>query len=316
MKKILSLIVIIVLLIVSWGSLYTLDETEQAIVVQFGKPVGEPITDAGLQFKIPVLQNVIKFDKRILEWDGAATEIPTNDNKYIFIDTFARWKISNALQFYKAAKNEMMAQSRLDDIIDGAVRDEISNRVMAEIIRYSDRTMKVEEEETNKKEFIDESSQNTSEEYSGARLEIIESIFQNVKSKLFDLKLGIEIMDIQIKRVNYNQQVQSKLFNRMVSRQNQIAEKYRAQGQGKKQEILGMQTQRKKEILSEAYLKSQKVRGDADAEAVKIYAETYGQSPEFYKFIKTLETYENTLDSSTNLILSTDNEYLKYLGRK
>ncbi|MBC8213349.1 MAG: protease modulator HflC [Candidatus Marinimicrobia bacterium] len=316
MKKIFSLIIVFILLIVGWGSLYILDETEQAIVVQFGKPVGEPDTTAGLHFKVPVLQNVIKFDKRLLEWDGAATEIPTNDNKYIFIDTFARWKISNALQFYKSAKNEMMAQSRLDDIIDGAVRDEISNRVMAEIIRYSDRKIKVEEEETNKEVLADDTQDTKSENYSGARLEIIESILNNVASKLTELNLGIEVLDIQIKRVNYNQQVQSKLFSRMVSKQNQIAEKYRAQGQGKKQEIRGMQTQRKKEILSGAYLKSQKIRGNADAEAVKIYAETYGQSPEFYKFIKTLETYENTLDSSTNLILSTDNEYLKYLGKK
>jgi len=297
---------LVVFIIVVSNSFFILKEGHQAIVIQFGKPVGDPHTDAGLYFKIPVIQNVIVFDKRILEWDGASSEIPTKDNKYIYIDAYARWRISDALTFYKAAKNEMMAQSRLDDIIDGAVRDEISNRIMSEIIRYSNREMATYESETSEKT-----------DYGiGARLEIINKILTNVKDRLNDLGMGIEIIDVQLKRIQYNQQVQSKLFNRMISEQNMIAEKYRAQGQGKKQEILGMQSQKEKEILSGAYLKSQKIIGKADAEAVKIYADSYSKSPEFYNFKKSLESYKISIDSSTQIILSTDNKYLKYLNQK
>ena len=313
MKQTIFLIIVVGVVILGFGSIYTINEAEQAVVTQFGKPVGGAVTDAGLHFKTPIIQTVIKFDKRILEWDGSANEIPTLDNKYIFIDAFARWRISDALQFYKSAKNEMLAQSRLDDILDGAVRDEIANRTMVEIVRSSDRVMVIQD--------VESSSVNVNnkviEDYSakGARLDIVESILESVSKRLLDLNMGIEILDVQLKRINYTRQVQEQVFNRMISGQNQIAEKYRAQGQGKKQEILGMQVQRKKEIISGAYLESQKIKGEADANATRIYADAYGKSPEFYNFIKTLETYSNTLDSSTQFILSTDNHYLKYLGK-
>ena len=313
MKQTIFFIIVVGVVILGIGSIYTINEAEQAVVTQFGKPVSGAITDAGLHFKTPIIQTVIKFDKRILEWDGSANEIPTLDNKYIFIDAFARWRISDALQFYKSAKNEMLAQSRLDDILDGAVRDEIANRKMVEIVRSSNRVMVIQD--------VESSSVNVSnkvlEDYSakGARLDIVESILESVSKRLLDLNMGIEILDVQLKRINYTRQVQEQVFNRMISGQNQIAEKYRAQGQGKKQEILGMQVQRKKEIISGAYLESQKIKGEADANATRIYADAYGKSPEFYNFIKTLETYSNTLDSSTQFILSTDNHYLKYLGK-
>ena len=313
MKQTIFLIIVVGVVVLGFGSIYTINETEQAVVTQFGKPVGGSITDAGVHFKTPIIQTVIKFDKRILEWDGSANEIPTLDNKYIFIDAFARWRISDALQFYKSAKNEMLAQSRLDDILDGAVRDEIANRTMVEIVRSSNRAMIIQD--------VESSSVNVNnkviEDYSakGARLDIVESILESVSKRLLDLNMGIEILDVQLKRINYTRQVQEQVFNRMISGQNQIAEKYRAQGQGKKQEILGMQVQRKKEIISGAYLESQKIKGEADANATRIYADAYGKSPEFYNFIKTLETYSNTLDSSTQFILSTDNHYLKYLGK-
>ena len=313
MKQTIFLIIVVGVVILGFGSIYTINETEQAVVTQFGKPVGGSITDAGVHFKTPIIQTVIKFDKRILEWDGSANEIPTLDNKYIFIDAFARWRISDALQFYKSAKNEMLAQSILDDILDGAVRDEIANRKMVEIVRSSNRVMVIQD--------VESSSVNVNnkviEDYSakGARLDIVESILESVSNRLLDLKMGIEILDVQLKRINYTRQVQDQVFNRMISGQNQIAEKYRAQGQGKKQEILGMQVQRKKEIISGAYLESQKIKGEADANATRIYADAYGKSPEFYNFIKTLDTYSNTLDSSTQFILSTDNHYLKYLGK-
>jgi len=313
MKQTIFLIIVVGVVVLGFGSVYTLNETEQAVVTQFGKPVGSAITDAGVHFKTPIIQTVIKFDKRILEWDGSANEIPTLDNKYIFIDAFARWRISDALQFYKSAKNEMLAQSRLDDILDGAVRDEIANRTMVEIVRSSNREMIILDVESssvnvNKKVITDQSSQ-------GARLDIVASILESVSKRLLDLNMGIEILDVQLKRINYTRQVQEQVFKRMISGQNQIAEKYRAQGEGKKQEILGMQVQRKKEIISGAYLESQTIKGEADADATRIYADAYGKSPEFYNFIKTLETYANTLDSSTQFILSTDNHYLKYLGK-
>ena len=313
MKQTIFLIIVVGVVILGFGSIYTINEAEQAVVTQFGKPVGGAVTDAGLHFKTPIIQTVIKFDKRILEWDGSANEIPTLDNKYIFIDAFARWRISDALQFYKSAKNEMLAQSRLDDILDGAVRDEIANRTMVEIVRSSDRVMVIQDVESSSVNVNNKVIEDFSAK--GARLEIVESILESVSKRLLDLKMGIEILDVQLKRINYTRQVQEQVFNRMISGQNQIAEKYRAQGQGKKQEILGMQVQRKKEIISGAYLESQKIKGEADANATRIYADAYGKSPEFYNFIKTLETYSNTLDSSTQFILSTDNHYLKYLGK-
>ncbi len=313
MKQTIFLIIVVGVVILGFGSIYTINEAEQAVVTQFGKPVGGAVTDAGIHFKTPIIQTVIKFDKRILEWDGSANEIPTLDNKYIFIDAFARWRISDALQFYKSAKNEMLAQSILDDILDGAVRDEIANRTMVEIVRSSDRVMVIQDVESSSVNVNNKVIEDFSAK--GARLEIIESILESVSKRLLELKMGIEILDVQLKRINYTSQVQEQVFKRMISGQNQIAEKYRAQGQGKKQEILGMQVQRKKEIISGAYLESQKIKGEADADATRIYADSYGKSPEFYNFIKTLETYSNTLDSSTQFILSSDNHYLKYLGK-
>ena len=289
------------------NSFYIINEKEQAIITQFGKPVGDAKIDSGLEFKLPFIQTVIKFDKRVLEWDGSANEIPTKDNKYIFIDTFARWKISNPLQFYKSARNEMLAQSRLDDIIDGAVRDEISNRFMSEIVRSTDRQMGVYDSE------VDGGSEEVLKE--GARKLIIKSILASVEKKLQELNIGISIVDFQIKRMSYNRQVQDKLFNRMISEQNMIAEKYRAQGQGSKQEILGKQIQKEKELMSSAYLKSQEIIGKADAEAMDIYAKSYGKDADFYNYYKTLETYKKTLDPSTLFILSTDNKFLKFLEK-
>ncbi len=292
------------------NSMFIINEAEQAVVTQFGRPVGDPIVDAGLKFKIPFIQKVIRFEKRILEWDGAANEIPTKDDKYIFIDTFARWKISDPLTFYKAAKNERNAQSRLDDVIDGIVRDEISNRNMEEIIRSTGRPMETYEDEP-------------ATGATGARQGIVENILANVSAKLEDLKMGIEVLDVQLKRIDYNKQVQSKLFNRMISEQNMIAEEYRGQGQGRKQNRLGEQIRDEKKILSEAYMESQKIRGNADAYAIKRYSQAYEQRDEnnkinkdaieFYDFLKSLDAYEKVFDSSSRLILSTDSEFFKYL---
>ena len=302
--------VLVALFFVAINSMFIINEAEQAVVTQFGKPVGDPIVSAGLQFKIPFIQKVIRFEKRILQWDGAANEIPTRDDKYVFIDTFARWRISDPLTFYKAAKNERNAQSRLDDVIDGIVRDQISNRDMEEIIRSTSRSMETYEDEPTVGNV-------------GARKEITQNILANVTSKLADLKMGIEIIDVQLKRIQYNERVQSKLFNRMISEQNMIAEEYRGQGQGRKQNRLGEQIRDEKEILSKAYMKSQKIRGEADAYAINRYSEAYEQRDEdnkinkdaieFYEFLKTLDAYEKVFDSSSRLILSTDSEFFKFL---
>ena len=313
MKSTILYITLIVIAVAGFSSIFIVDEKEQAIVIQFGKPVTSGITDAGLYFKIPIIQQILRFDKRILEWDGNAKQIPTKDDKYIFIDAFARWRISDPLQYYKATRDESRAQSRLDDILDGIVRDEISNRMMTEIIRSTDRDLKISDEDQSETSMRAEKDNRT--DLPGARLDIVSSILKSVQEKLTELQLGIEVVDVQLKRINYNKEVQGKVFNRMISRQNQIAEKYRALGQGKKQEILGKQVHKKKEILSDAYLKSQSIKGEADAKAIKIYADAYGRSPEFYNFIKTLDTYINTIDSTTQLILSTDNPYLKYMGK-
>ena len=313
MKSTILYITLIVIAVVGFSSIFIVDEKEQAIVIQFGKPVTSGITDAGLYFKIPIIQQILRFDKRILEWDGNAKQIPTKDDKYIFIDAFARWRISDPLQYYKATRDESRAQSRLDDILDGIVRDEISNRMMTEIIRSTDRDLKISDEDQSETSMQAEKDIRT--DLPGARLDIISSILKSVREKLTELQLGIEVVDVQLKRINYNKEVQGKVFNRMISRQNQIAEKYRALGQGKKKEILGKQVHKKKEIRSNAYLLAQSIKGEADAKAIKIYADAYGRSPEFYNFIKTLDTYTNTIDSTTQLILSTDNPYLKYMGK-
>ena len=293
------------------NSVFIINEAEQAVVTQFGKPVGVSIIDAGLQFKIPFIQKVIRFEKRILEWDGAANEIPTEDDKYIFIDTFARWKISDPLVFYKAAKNERNAQSRLDDVIDGIVRDEISIRSMEEIIRSTSRQMETYEDIPTTGGM-------------GARGDIVKNILMKVSSKLQDLNMGIEVLDVQLKRIDYNTQVQSKLFNRMISEQNMIAEEYRGQGQGRKQNRLGEQIRDEKKILSEAYMKAQVIKGNADAYAIKRYSEAYEQrdennkinkdAVELYEFLKSLDAYEAVFDSSSRLILSTESKFFKYLN--
>ena len=307
MKKNNLLYTLLFALILLINSIYIINEAEQAIVTEFGRPV-KSVGAAGIKFKIPFIQKVLRFDKRVLEWDGAANEIPTKDDKYIFIDAYARWKISDPLKFYKSARNERNAQTRIDDVIDGIIRDEISNRQMEEIIRSTDRKMETYDEQDKK-----QSSSDSKEVIPGARLNILNTILNNVSLKLGELDMGIEVLDVQIKRMNYNPQVQSKLFNRMISEQNMIAEKYRAQGQGKKQEILGLQIQEEKTILSDAYKESQKIKGRADAKATKIYAESYDRDRAFYEFIKSMDAYKNTLDSTTKLILSTDSKFFKYL---
>jgi membrane protease subunit HflC len=236
--------------------------------------------------------------------------VPTEDKKFIHIDTFARWRISDPLNFYKTLKTENSAHSRLDDILDGLVRDEIVKYNMPEIVKSTDRTMivlKFDESQTD--ELVEE-------EITGMRQNIEQEVLKNAAKKFADLQLGIEVVDFRFKRIKYNNNVRAKVFERMISEQERIAEKYRAIGEGERQRILGKTTQKKKEIMSNAYKESQTIKGEADAEAINIYAEAYNKSSEsrdFYQFMRTLEAYKKAIDSNSTMVFSTDSEFLKFL---
>lgn len=294
-------------LVIFNGAFYVVDETEQVILLQFGKPVGEPVTEAGLHFKIPFIQDVKVFDKRVLEWDGDENQIPTSDKKYIWVDTFARWRIVDPLKFYQSVRgDERLAQSRLDDIIDSATRNFISENVLIEAVRNSDRVLKT-----------------TLEEQGGFGTKEVAITIEKGRQKLTELILakaalampefGIELLDMRIKRINYIEEVRQKVYERMISERKRIAEKSRSEGQGRKAEIDGEREKEFQRITSEAYRTAQEIKGKADAEATKIYANAYSRDPEFYSFVQTLESYRSTMKSNSTMILSTDSEYLKYI---
>ncbi len=303
-------ILVVLALIVGYNSIFILEETEQGIITQFGKPVGDSYTEAGINFKIPFIQTVHKFEKRLLSWDGSPQEVPTQDKKFIHINTFARWRITDPLEFYKTLKTENSAHSRLDDLLDGLVRDEIVKYTMPEIVKSSNRTMVVVEFDQS------ETKDTVEHEIYGKRGEIEKMVLDNSQSKLKELQVGIEVIDFRFKRVKYNNDVRQKVFDRMISEQQRIAEKYRAIGQGEKQRIIGKTTQKKKEIMSNAYKKAQSIRGEADAKAIQIYADAYNKSSdsrEFYEFMRTLDAYTKAIDSNSTVVFSTDNDFLKFL---
>jgi len=299
-------IIAFLLLITLSDALYTIDETKQVIITQFGDPVGDPITMAGLHIKLPFIQKVTSFEKRIMEWDGDPNQIPTKDKKYILVNTFARWRIADPLKFYQSVSNERNAMGRLDDIIDGVTRDFISENLLIEVVRNSNRKMTFSLEGED------------SDFYSVDSLKIEkgrESITRAILKKVQIImpQYGIEILDIRIKQVNYIEEVRKKVFDRMISERKRIAQLYRAEGQGSKSEVKGQMQKELQRISSEAYRKAQEIKGTADAKASQIYANAYSRDPEFYSFLQTLDTYRTTIDSTTTLILSTDSEYLKYL---
>lgn len=304
--RIASIVVGFILLIVLMSAAYTVDETEQVIILQFGKPVGEPKTEAGLYFKIPFIQEVKTFDKRVLEWDGDANEVPTTDKRYIWVDTFARWHIIDPLKFYQSVSNETNAQSRLDDIIDSATRNFISENLLIEVVRNSNRTMEstIEEQESFGLESV-------VQQIEKGREQITRLILQ--KAAEIMPQYGIELLDVKIKRINYREDVRQKVYERMISERKRIAQKYRSEGEGRKAEIDGEREKEFKKITSEAYRTAQEIKGAADAEATKIYADAYSKDPDFYSFIQTLESYKTTMNSNTTLILSTESDFLKYL---
>lgn len=300
-------ILIFVAIIVVADAFYTIDETEQVIVTQFGKPVGDPIAEAGLHIKVPFIQKINTFEKRLLEWDGIPAEILAKDKKFILVDTYARWKIIDPLKFFTSVVNENGAQTRLDNIIEAATRDWVTANALIEVVRTSNRKMVVSEGDSS---LISEVK---SDSISVGREKLSRGILQSVKEKAKEY--GIDIVDVRIKRINYIDEVRQKVFERMIAERLRIAEKYRSQGMGKKAEIEGKMEKELQRIQSEAYRTAQEIKGKADAEAIRIYAQAYEQDPEFYSFLKSLESYQQTMDEKTWLILGTDNEFFKYLKK-
>ncbi len=299
------LVLILLVIIVLSSAFYTIDETQQVVITQFGKPVGDPIKQAGLHLKMPFIQDANYFEKRLLEWDGNPTEISAKDKKFILVDTYARWRIEDPLKFFRSVVNENGAQTRLDNIIDAATRNMITSNILIEVVRNSNREMSVAEAE------LALSSEGMVDSIRVGREKLSQNIFDAAKEKVKEY--GIELADVRIKRINYIEEVRERVFERMIAERLRIAEKYRSEGAGKKAEIEGEMEKELQKITSEAYRKAEEIRGKADAEAVKIYARAYDRDPEFYSFLKTLESYTLSIDEKTWLILSTDSDYLKYL---
>lgn len=296
---------IVIVILVSEGT-YTVNEIEQVIITQFGRPVGNTVTKAGLHFKTPFVQKVNRFDKRWLEWDGSPEQIPTRDKKFIWLDTFARWRISDPLLFFKSVRNELGAQSRLDDILDGAARDAVANYNLIELVRTTNRKMEFGEE-------LGDIEAAEAVTVKHGRSVILKKMLD--QASVMSPKYGIELVDIRIKRLNYIESVRKDVYSRMTSERERIANMYRSQGQGESANIRGRMERDLKKILSEAYRQAEEIRGNADAEAIRIYADAYNRDPEFYAFTQTLETYRDAFDRNTWLILSTDGDLLKYLQK-
>ena len=297
------LVVIIIGLIILGGTLYTVDQTQQVIITQFGEPIGEPIIRAGLHLKKPFIQKVNYFEKRLLAWDGLPTQVPTKDKRYIWVDTTARWRIVDPLKFLQTVGSERTALGRLDDIIDSATRNQITRHLLYELVRNSER------------EFVETEVSLEIEEKIGevkyGREKISRSILEEASGLVPEF--GLELVDVRIKRLNYVERVRQGVYARMIAERKRVAEQYRSEGEGKKAEIEGMREKEQQKITSQAYRRAQEITGKADAEATKIYAKAYNKDPEFYSFLKTLDTYKGTLNEQTWLLLTSDSDFYKYL---
>ncbi|MBX3423648.1 MAG: protease modulator HflC [Pirellulaceae bacterium] len=292
------------------GGLYTVSETEQAIITQFGRPVGEPITDAGIHTKLPFIQKVIRIEKRFLEWNGRPNEMPTKDKTYIIVDSFARWRVVDPTQFYLRLRDERSAQSRLDDILGSETRNTIAKHELIEVIRTT------KDRQPAKDSSLGDlpGSMGTLYPISAGREKLEQEILVNAANKLKDF--GVELLDVRFKRINYNKSVQSQIFLRMISERQQIAERFRSEGAGEAAKISGRKERDLLEIESTAYKAVQEIRGAADAKATEIYANAFNQnaqSIEFYEFSKTMETYPKMLDQDSTLILTTGSDIFKFL---
>ena len=326
-------IVGLALLVLISGMFYQVDETEQVIITQFGRPVSDPITKPGLHAKVPFIQTVRRFDKRVLEWDGSAEQIPTLDKRFILLDTAARWRIVEPLLFLQAVGNERSAQSRLDDIIESAARDIVSGHLLIQVVRNFQRTLPEQALDDRGSERVREEAEKAAAAAEGDKEESAETAAPVVKES--DLKerlgrerlsqlmvqraqellpnLGIELIDVRIKRINYVREVEEKVYERMISERQRIAARFRSEGDGASARIRGDMERELDRVQSEAYRKAQEIIGRGDAEAAGIYAAAYGGDAEFYSFLQTLETYKTTLQGNASLLLTTDSDFYRYL---
>jgi len=299
------IIALIVIGVVVFSAAYVVDETEQVVVTQFGKPIGEPKRSPGLYFKLPLIQQANYFHKNLLEWDGDPGQVPTLDKTFIWVDTFARWKIVDPLKFFQTVGNMPGALGRLDDIIDSAVRNFVTSYPLIETVRMTNRELDTFEV------GVDTVRETTDlGEVTMGRRQITKGILEQAQPKLD--KFGIELVDVKFKMLNYVEEVQKSVYGRMIAERKQIAEKFRSEGKGEARKIEGDMEKDLKQITSEAYRKAQEIKGKADAEATGIYAQSYGKDPEFYSFVQTLDIYKETMDESTSLVLSTDSELLRF----
>ncbi len=303
-KGILIIIAAVIVMLVYNGA-YIVDETEQVIITQFGRIVGSPKLNPGLKFKLPFLQKANFFPKNLLAWDGDPGQIPTRDKTFIWVDAFARWKIVEPVAFFQTVNNRFNALGKLNDIIDPAVRNFITSHSLIETVRNTNREMDTIEI------GLDERTQKTTYYVDVGRANITKGILTQAQTKL--IPFGIELVDVKIKRINYVEQVRDSVYGRMIAERKQIAEKFRSEGKGEARKILGEKERDLKRITSEAYKTAQEIKGKADAESTRIFAEAFGRDPEFYSFSKTLELYGEALDKESELILSTDSEFFKYL---
>jgi membrane protease subunit HflC len=302
-QPVLIVVLLVALFLVS-SSVFTVSEVNQAIITQFGEPVGDPITEPGLHFKLPFVQQANMFEKRFLEWDGFPNQVPTRDRRFIWVDTYARWRITDPLLFFQRLRDERGAQSRLDDILDGQTRNAVARHDLIEIVRSSNR------------EPLDTATTGLDEEevlvpIEIGREEITQQILQAATAAVGEL--GIELLDLRFKRINYIADVQQDVFARMIAERQRIAEQFRSEGNGESARIQGERERDLAQIQSEAFRAAEELRGTADAEATQIYADAYGSDASFYAFTKSMETYERTMDPDTIFILGTDSEFLRFL---
>jgi modulator of FtsH protease HflC len=309
------LVVLALVLFFLAGACYTVSETEQVIITQFGKPVGAPVTDPGLHFKMPIIQTVNRLDKRFLEWDGAPVGIPTKDKTYIHVDTFARWRIKDPLQYFLRLRDERSAQSRLEDILGSETRNAIAKHELIEIVR-TDKDRKPMLDSSFKTGPAGVGTIGVLPPITVGRQKVETEIKTAAAGKLAEF--GIELLDLRLKRVDYNPDVLDRIYQRMTSERQQIAQRFRSEGEGEAAKIAGKKERDMNEIQSGAYLKVQTIRGEADAKATEIYARAYSQSPqaaEFYAFTKSMETYRKIFAKDSTLVLSTDSDLFDLLKR-
>ncbi len=305
-KNIAIIIIVVLAIITILNSYFILDETQQAIVTQFGRPVGEPRTNPGPNFKVPFIQKVQFFDKRYLEWDGASNQVPTKDKKFIFVDTYARWEIIDPLQFFMRLKDERSGQSRLDDILDGETRNAVASHELLDIVRSTNREPVVTEDVIEEMETLEKIS------VGRGKIEVL--ILQKANERASDL--GIRILDFRFKRMNYVEEVRNRVYDRMISERNRMADQFRSEGQGEARIIEGNKERDLAKIQSEAIREAEMIRGRADAEATNIYASAYNLNAEtrkFYNFVRSMESLERSMDEQTSIIITTDSEFYKFL---